>query len=90
MTKAKKTRADLLRETVELRSMLASNYHFASREISKAKNLLGSGVVLTLTGLGGNRIIDPVCILDGLSTETVDALLKDFVRSYELATMYKP
>lgn len=44
----------------------------------------------TLTYLGGRELFKPVAIRDGLSDETIKALIADMVRSYELATMYKP
>jgi len=66
--------------------------HFASSSIHKASvdQLMGSGVILTLTVLGGREIFSPVMIHDGLSKETIDALKGDFLRSYELATAFKP
>lgn len=79
----------------QLREALAGQvhqYHFASQYLPKASTdkLMGSGVVLTLTVLGGREICEPVLIRDGLSAETITALQADLKRSYELATMYKP
>lgn len=88
--KPKQTKADLRRKVAELESQLACSYHFASMELHKASNLMGSGVVITLTALGGKQLIVPVTIRDGLSHETITALRADIVRSWESATELKP
>lgn len=86
-----KTRADLQRENMELRAQLAHVYHFAGTEIHKAGDrLMGSGVLLQLHALGGRELINPVVIRDGLSTDTIAALQRDFARSYEGAIVFKP
>lgn len=90
MARKAKSRADLLREIGELKAQLASNYHFASLALPKAANLMASGVVVTLTALGGREIMPPVLITDGLSAATIDALLDDIARSYARATELKP
>lgn len=84
--------AELERKLMEAKASQAHVYHFASASIDKAstKHLVASGVVITLTTLGGREIFSPVLIRDGLSDETIAALKADFVRSYELATLYKP
>lgn len=93
MAKAKgKTRADLLRENMELRAQLAHVYHFASAEIHKAgtDRMTASGVLLQLYALGGREIICPVVIRDGLSADTIEALRRDLARSYSSAVEFKP
>jgi disulfide oxidoreductase YuzD len=50
---------------------------------------MGSGVVMHLSILGGEDVIEPVCIRDGLSKETIDAIKADLKRSYDLATLLK-
>lgn len=96
MTKAPKapkpTRAELQRKLIEMESQLAHAYHFADAYLDKASNArcMGGGVMLELTASGGRKIIDPVMIKDGLSPETIEAIRKDLVRSYELAVMFKP
>lgn len=89
---AKKTRAQLERQIHELESQLTFRYHAAYNEIDKAvtDRMMGSAVVLTLTALGGREIINPVAIRDGLSKETIAAIKADLIRSYELATLFKP
>jgi hypothetical protein len=92
-TKPKKpTLQELERQVLELKAQLAFRYAFASSDVEKAstKHMMGSGVLLQLTALGGREIIKPVVIRDGLSDETIEALKKDLVSSYELATMHKP
>lgn len=88
----KLTRQEMERKIRELEAQLTHRCHFAARTIDKAgiKSLTGSGVILSLVTLGGREIIEPVCIRDGLSDETIAALKADFVRSYEIATMFKP
>lgn len=86
------TRAELERKLKEAQASQAYVYHSASTNIDKAStdHLLGCGVIMTLTVLGGREIILPVLIRDGLSPETIEAIKNDLKRSYDLATMYKP
>lgn len=67
-------------------------YHFADAYLEKAsvKHLTASGVIITLTALGGREIVGPTLIRDGLSEETVKALRADMVRSYKSAIELKP
>ena len=90
--KPKTTKAELERKLLEALAGQAHVYHFADTSIGKAStsHLLGSGVVMTLTVLGGREICSPVLLRDGLSDETIAALRGDLNRSYELATLYKP
>ena len=84
--------AELERRLTEAKAELAHVYHFASANLHNAstEHLTGSGVILTLTALGGRVICDPVMIRNGLSMEAVNALKADMVRSYEAATAFKP
>ena len=86
------SKADLQRQVVEAIAGQAHSYHFAEKLISKAGEnvLMGSGVILTITALGGKALIDPVLIRDGLSKETIEAIKEDLRKSYKLATLYKP
>lgn len=90
-TKAQRI-AELERKLREAEAGQAHVYHFASQTIDKASTnfLMGSGVIITLTVLGGRKIFDPVMIRNGLSKETVEALKADFLRSYESAVQFKP
>jgi hypothetical protein len=90
-TKAQRI-AELERKLTEAQAQLVHLYHFASVDIAKAstERLSGSGVILTLTALGGQVIVPPVLIRNGLSAETIAALKADFVRSFEDATVFKP
>lgn len=92
MKAAKLTKAGLLRKVAELESQLAHVYHFADAQIDKAgqASLMASGVVMTLTALGGRELIPPVCIKDGLSPATIAAIRADLRRSYELAIAFAP
>ena len=96
MTTKKLTKAQritkLERELAEALAGQAHVYHFADANIGKAStdHLMASGVIITLTVLGGRTIFDPVLIRDGLSVETIEAIRADFRRSYDLAVRYKP
>lgn len=87
-----KSRGDLLREVTELKAQLASTYHFASAELHRTSKvaLMGSGVLVQLTGLGGRDLTCPFVVLDGLSDDTIAALRRDIARSYETAIALKP
>jgi len=67
-------------------------HYFADLALAKCHvdKLRASGVILTITGLGGKPLVDPVLIRDGLSAETIDAIRADLRRSYGEATAYKP
>ena len=96
MAKEKQTKAARIAELErKLREALAGQthvYHFADAQLAKAStaHLAGSGVILTLTVLGGREICEPVLIRDGLSDQTIVALKADMVRSYVNATAFKP
>lgn len=66
--------------------------HAASANLHKfsADYMMGGGVVLELTALGGKLQISPVLIRDGLSKDTILCLQKDLMRSYEVAVAFKP
>jgi hypothetical protein len=87
---AKKTRAQLEREILELNAQLFHVYHFANANIGKAdtKRFMGSGVLLQLTAIGGKEIINPVMIKDGLSDATIAAIKSDLKRSYDLLAAF--
>jgi hypothetical protein len=71
MTEKKKlskaeTIAKQQRQILDLESQLAHRYHFAAGSIDKAdtKRMMGSGVLLQLTAIGGRELINPVMIKD--------------------------
>lgn len=86
----KKTKAQLERQVIELEAQLYHAYHFSNHYLPKAgqKFHMGSGVLLTLTALGGREIVPPVVIKDGLSDETIGAIRNDLIRSQKLAGMF--
>lgn len=96
MNQNKKTKkqiiADKDRQILELKAQLVHVYHFAKNTIDKAgeKYMAGSGVLLQITALGGREIVLPVMIKDGLSQDTINSIKADLIRSYELATLFKP
>lgn len=91
MAAKRKTKADYEREIMELKGQIASTYHFAAATLNKAGDcLMASGALLRLEAIGGRELIPPVVIKDGLSQATIDAIRADLIRSYELATSFKP
>ena len=90
-TKAERI-AELTRERDEALAGQVHTYHFASYALNKLStdHLAASGLILSVTVLGGREPFDPVMIRDGLSKETIAALKADLVRSYNLAIAFKP
>jgi len=94
--KTKQTKAQRIADLeMKLREALAGQahvYHYADCGLDKAStdHLMGSGVILTLTTLGGREFVPPVLIRDGLSDQLIQSLRVDLRRSYELAVMPKP
>ena len=88
----KTTCAELERKVFELEAQLVHQPHFADANIHKAstERLMGSGVILQLTALGGRKIVDPVLIKDGLSPATIESIKADLRRTYDLLVMFKP
>lgn len=88
----KPTKAQLQRKVLELESQLIHVYHFATMNLDRVSTdrLLGSGVILQLSFIGGKEAFSPVMIRNGLSPETITALKADLIRSYEDATVFKP
>lgn len=83
--------AQLERQLAEAEAQLPTTYHQAFQNIDKASevHLRASGVLVTLTALGGRQICRPFVIKDGLSMTTVHALRADLKHSFTLATDYK-
>lgn len=89
---AAKRIADLERQLMEAKAAQVHNYHFADARIGtiSTEKMVGSGVILHITALGGREIISPVMIPGGLSPETVEGLRADFRRGFISATEFKP
>jgi hypothetical protein len=81
-----KTKKDLERQILELKAQLPITYTISSSMLDKVStdHLMGSGVLLQLSGIGGKELINPVMIKDGLSKSTIDAIKADLKRSYDL------
>ena len=84
--------AELERKLYESGSYNIYRHHFASKALDKLSTdrLMGSGVVLSLTKVGGEEAFEPVMICNGLSKETIAALKADLARSFNYATEMKP
>ena len=83
---------ELERKLMETEAQLIHVLHFSCASLEKVSvdKMLGSGVILTLTALGGRKIIEPTLIANGLSHATIQALKADMVRSFEYKTEFKP
>lgn len=90
MKTKKPTYKQLEQRLIEALAQQAHVYHFASAAVAKTENLMGSGILLQLTFLGGREAMPPVVIRDGLSAATVQALKADLKRSYDLAVLFQP
>ena len=96
MKPEKKTKAQriakLEEELEEAKAWQIYRHHFASKALDRfsTDKLMGSGVVLSLTLLGGKEWFEPVMICNGLSKETIAALKADLARSFNYATELKP
>lgn len=89
---AKPTRKELERQIRELESQLVHRLAFTAKELDKfnREKFTGSGVIVTIEGLGGRLKLEPVMLRDGLSHATIDALKADILYSFEIATLHKP
>ena len=90
-TKAQRI-AELEEKLEEAKAYHIYRHHFASKALDRfsTDKLMGSGVVLSLTLVGGKELFEPVLICNGLSKETIAALKADLVRSFNCATEMKP
>lgn len=90
-TKAQRI-AELEQKLEEAKAYHIYRHHFASKVLNRfsTDNLMGSGVVLSLTLVGGKELFEPVLICNGLSKETIATLKADLVRSFNYATEMKP
>lgn len=89
---AKKNIKELKHEIDELKAQLAHVYAFVSSELPRLSTdkMMASGVFVKLHRIGQSEPFISVVIRDGLSNRTINSLLDDLSRSYELATMHKP
>jgi hypothetical protein len=70
----------------QLRSMTAQHPSAARSALStldttSTEKCMGSGVILTITGLEGMELVSPVCIVDGLTPEAIASLKSEIRRS---------
>lgn len=83
---------ELERLLVEAKAQQTRVYHFADIGVvgASTNSYTGSGVILTITGLGGKELIPPTLIRNGLSVESIEALRADIRRSYLDSISLKP
>lgn len=79
-------------ELKSIKAQLVHNYHFSYHSIEKAGEdyRKGSAVIISIVDLEGKNVIEPTAIKDGLLPTTIEALKQEFVKSYTLATVFKP
>lgn len=83
---------ELERKLYESSSYHSYRHHLASRALDNLSTdrLMGSGVILSLTKVGGEKPFEPVMISGGLSKETIAALKADLARSFNYNIELKP
>ena len=76
----------------EFKSSSACSYHFAGNELLKLNRdrYMASGVIMTISDIKGKELMQQVCFKDGLSNESINALLEDMQYSYDRAVEFKP
>lgn len=86
----KKTKKQLKREILELKSSTPQAYRLAYDNLinTSIDNNMASGVLLQITGIGGKELTS-VLIQDGLSDETIKAIKKDIKRSSDTMLLGK-
>ena len=82
----------LTRERDEALAQIPYRHAFASNALHKLSTdrLLGSGVILSLTLLGGQQPFEPVMISNGLSNETIKALRNDLFVAFSTTPKSSP
>jgi hypothetical protein len=75
----------------KLRSAQAQHpsvYRDAIHRLHKAGKdaFLGSGVIIHVTRLDGTNVVDPFCIIDGLSEEGIQALIAEVRKTFEFVS----
>lgn len=76
----------------QFKSSLSSSYHFAGNALLKLNRnrYMASGVIMTISDISGKEVMQQVCFKDGLSNESINALLEDMQYSYDRGTEFKP
>jgi len=75
----KPTYAQLARQLLELEAQSLWSLKGAKDDMTRAseEHLKASACIISITALGGQQIVAPFAVSDGLSKETVDALIKE-------------
>lgn len=83
----RKTRKQLKRILLESNASCLLSLKHSHNNLNKAGTdaRMGSGVVVTITAIGGAEITPVFMITDGLSQATIDALRADIQRTSDLA-----
>ena len=84
----KKTHKQTKRALLEAQASTVLAHKFGHEDMKKCStdNLMASGVLIQLTGIGGKQLVNPILIRDGLSAETIAAIRNDIKRSSDLNT----
>ena len=77
--------AELERQIRELNAQKPNALRNAVNELHLCggNKMLGSAVLITITAWGGEEIVEPFAVYDGLSQSTIDALRADIRRTME-------
>ena len=87
-----KLKLDLIGKVDQYKASLIHTYHFAGNELLKCGNdrYMASGLIVEIKNLSGKAVVMPFMVKDGLSNETINALLDDMQRSFNSSVEFKP
>ena len=87
-----KLKLDLIGKVDQYKASLIHTYHFAGNELLKCGNdrYMASGLIVEIKSLSGKAVVMPFMVKDGLSNETINALLDDMQRSFNSSVEFKP
>ena len=78
----KETLQQLKRKVLELEAQTVLNLTNASENISKAgEPLFASACIVQISALGSREILPAFCIYDGLSSDTIEAIKRDIIKT---------
>lgn len=89
---ALKEKLDLIGKVDQYKASLIHTYHFAGNELLKcgSDRYMASGLIVEIKNLSGKTVVIPFMVKDGLSNNTINALLDDMQRSFNSAVEFKP
>ena len=88
----KQTELQKLRlENLILKASSNTTRYYAKKDLNTkdSSSYMASGLILEIKNLSGVTVVGPVMISDGLSRESIDALIQDIDRSIKLSDNLK-